>query len=330
MLLTVILFLIDSKSVELKMSRKINSDYDIFIKYFTRKSMKALGRNKPTSSLSINEISQQQSIGNHNATLDSRILSSSANKTSTPIVGGNHRAKSMTKEPPILTREDSQKSNDSSSSTSMFNSSSTTSRFFSLTRRIGDKIRFRTSSQPPAPLKSNSDLSRLENQDNVSTENIMDNRISNKSQSSQYLSLPPQGDEPELIAVNGDSVVNKKTLRDRALSPSKFLSSLRARSPFGKSSRASRASSATPSTTSGPAASPLTTTNTIISNKNKGFTISLNQPVDSVELNGNNNTTRSHLLASSSYQSNSINSNSYIDIEDAMAAGNLIRSNVDE
>jgi hypothetical protein len=282
--------------------------------------MKALNRKASATSLSMNDHQsqsqqqyQQQYGGKDRGSvppggLESRSLSKNAKSaTLSGKADTNQRAKSVTKEP--LHREDSQKSNDSGSS--IINSGA--SRFFTLTRRIGDKIRFRTSSQPPAPLQST--LGGLNHNDDGSDYNLSDmseirnNKISTKSQSSQFLSPPP---DIEVQAADED-VISKQSSnkqRDRAMSPAKFLSSLRARSPFGKSNRNSRASSATPSAVSVPANALANTTT--ISSKNKGFTISLNnQQGDQIVMSNAQatSTPRNQLLTSTLYQSTSINSN---------------------
>jgi hypothetical protein len=277
--------------------------------------MKALNRKASSTSLMNDTQSQsqqqyQQSFGALDrgsvppGPLENSRSLSKTSKTATPSkTDTTPRAKSATKE---LHRDDSQKSNDSGSS--LLNSGA--SRFFTLTRRIGDKIRFRTSSQPPAPLKSTSDLTRGDQHDGGSDYNlseisdIRNNKISTKSQSSQFLAPPP---DIEVQAADEEATSKPSKHRDRAMSPGKFLSSLRARSPFGKSSRNSRASSATPS------AASIAANTTTISGRNKGFTISLNnQTADSsIEMSPAQatSTPRNQFLTSASYQSTSINSN---------------------
>ena len=250
--------------------------------------MKALNRKTSSTSLSMNEIAQQQQQPQYSA-LDRGSMPPNLIESSKPFKSkskqsgssAEQRAKSVSKEP-ALTREDSQKSNDSSSNSSLF----TSSRFFSLTRKIGEKIRFRTSSQPPAPLKSASNLlGHNTDQDNkndfinCNSDYQLDhqhldapgqtNKISTKSQSSQFLSPASKDDLQDESSPITLTESRKSSLRERALSPSKLLNSLRARSPFGRS-RNSRASSATPTPVSSSSAMATTTTSTI-SGKNKGF-----------------------------------------------------------
>jgi hypothetical protein len=250
--------------------------------------MKALNRKTSTTSLSINDSSPSTKYKSNNNYQDSRgsmppqSYDPASNAKASAATKQSARAKSVQKEP--LTREDSQKSNDSSSS--LFGSS----KFFTLTRKIGDKIRFRTSSQPPAPLKSQTDLTKTDSEQNVSLNSSNLSYASKSGVKSQSQFLLPQSqqqhkqnladtDTDEMMhdeSMEEHSSSKKMNLRDRALSPAKLFNSLRARSPFSRS-RGNRASSATPSlviNNNTPVVS-VQTTNTI-TNKNKGFTISLN------------------------------------------------------
>ncbi|RNA11090.1 hypothetical protein BpHYR1_054377 [Brachionus plicatilis] len=117
------------------------------------------------------------------------------------------------------------------------------SRFFSLGRRFA-KIRFSSSSQPPPPDKC---------QPSEPT-NLKNKKSSKLAQSQQIVPATPEEEK-------------KKNLRERALSPSKILRSLRPRSPFNRTSRNIKASSLAPTTTT------TIGTSEDISGKNKSFTV---------------------------------------------------------
>lgn len=128
------------------------------------------------------------------------------------------------------------------------------SRFFSLGRRFA-KIRFSSSSQPPPPEKSHS----------TEQTNLKNKKSSKMAQSQQIVPATPEEEK-------------KKNLRDRALSPSKFLRSLRPRSPFNRINRNVKASSLAPTTTT------TIGTSDDISGKNKSFTVNVNGSVEESEI----------------------------------------------
>lgn len=213
------------------------------------------------------------------------------------------RAKSVSKEPPV-SRDNSQKSNGSSSSTSVF----APSRFFSLSRRIA-KIRFSSSSQPP-PQQGKSSLtaksaSNLNEEQELlasssnGTNLLNGNKKSNKMAQSQLLvptvSIDSNDSQPSVAMV--DDKKGGKNLRERALSPSKILRSLRPRSPFGRTNRNLKANSMTPTTTT-----MISGTSGDISGKNKSFTVGLVTSVDQQQADSSKNQ-----LMSASYHSASMN-----------------------
>lgn len=144
------------------------------------------------------------------------------------------------------------------------------SRFFSLGRRFA-KIRFSSSSQPPPPEKSQPDESP----------NLKNKKSSKITQS-------------QLIVQTTPEEAKKKNFRDRALSPSKFLRSLRPRSPFNRTNRNAKASSLAPATTT------TIGTSDDISGKNKSFTVHLN---DSAEESVRDFKTKKETIMSASYHS---------------------------
>ena len=250
--------------------------------------MKALNRKSSSTSLQImpNETSSPATSRGSVPPDTQTTTSSSGSK--------GPRAKSVSKEP--APRDDSQ--------------NGSLSRFFSLSRRIA-KIRFSSSSQPPAPMKSplpatgGGDSSELTPPPLVKTQS-----------SAQLLAVPnSKSDLEESSISSGD----KKNLRDRALSPSRLLGRLRPRSPFGRSNRnsasavaaAASAQAAQPSESQTTPSSTTTTTIASPSTKNKSFTVNSN--TNSPVIVGQHSP-RSHVLMSASFHSESIpNSNSYMD-----------------
>ncbi|CAF0782220.1 unnamed protein product [Brachionus calyciflorus] len=118
------------------------------------------------------------------------------------------------------------------------------SRFFSLGRRFA-KIRFSSSSQPPPPEKSQIEQDELKS------------KKSSKMTQSQLI-----------VPTNNTEEDKKKNLRERALSPSRILRSLRPRSPFNRTNRNVKANSLAPTTTT-------IGTSEDISGKNKSFTVNV-------------------------------------------------------
>jgi hypothetical protein len=234
--------------------------------------MKALNRKSSSTSL---QMTSEQMCSNESSRgsvpPEQKIVTSSSSSSK------GARAKSVSKEP--APRDDSQ--------------NGSLSRFFSLSRRIA-KIRFSSSSQPPPPLKSPLQSDDLQD----SSANNMNKTSLNgvhKTQSTQLLSVPSQDEDTS----------NKKNVRERALSPSKFLNKLRPRSPFGRTSR----NSAAPKVENSDSQS-LATTSVTPNTKNKSFTVSAtNSPV----VDGSSHLSRGYGLMSASYHSESMNSNNNLD-----------------
>jgi hypothetical protein len=244
------------------------STHKKFMDIVKSKSMKALNRKSSATSLQHND-----------ATIDARGSMPPDHKST---YGTTPRAKSVSKEPGI---RDNLKQSSSSGLTS-----STSSVFSSLSRRIA-KIRFSSSSQPPPPIKP--PVPDQQEYDNLSENSATGLKPMQKSKSQ----IIPQVQVNDVITESGlesgdeENKKSGKSIRDRALSPSKFLKSLRPRSPFGRSSRSSKSS--TP-----------TTTTTMMVPGGKSFTITNNsQSFDSPDV-----TSRTKILQNDSYQSESFNS----------------------
>lgn len=223
------------------------STHKKFMDIVKSKSMKALNRKS-----SITSLPQQNSIGgdsydtrgsmppDQNGSVTSGgsvVTSSSGNK---PI---SSRAKSMSKEP-------------GESGQTM------PSRFFSLSRRLGAKIRFSSSSQPHTkqsaagnlsaksatnltedPTTSSSLLKKSsgKTQSQMLVPSISVENVAQQQQQQQALKNAESGTIPAAVSSSSTSSATtfdeKKNLRERALSPSRIFRSLRPRSPFGRSTR---------------------------------------------------------------------------------------------
>lgn len=217
---------------------------------FLSKSMKALNRKS-----SITSLPQQNSIGGDsyetNTTRGSMppeqngVHNGSAVTTPSGKTISSGRAKSMSKEP-----------GESSGQTMP-------SRFFSLSRRLGAKIRFSSSSQPPVKqspgnglaAKSATNLTE-ELKDTASNTSSSLKKLSGKTQSQLLVpsisvedvalqqQQPKQAESVTMVSSSTTSATvdhqDKKNLRERALSPSRIFRSLRPRSPFGRSTRNSK------------------------------------------------------------------------------------------
>lgn len=193
--------------------------------------MKALNRKS-----SITSLPQQNSIGGDsfdtNTTRGSMPPESIGSSTPAGKPISSARAKSMSKEP------------DSSGPTMP-------SRFFSLSRRLGAKIRFSSSSQPPSKQASTNGLS-AKSATNLASEDLKESSVLKKSSvkmTQSQLLVPsisvedvqqPKAAESATVVSNGSVADEKKNLRERALSPSRIFRSLRPRSPFGRSNKASK------------------------------------------------------------------------------------------
>ena len=232
--------------------------------------MKALNRKSSTTSLQMGEIPQSESSRGSmppEATQKQLIITSSSNSSK------GQRAKSVSKEP--APRDESQ--------------NGSLSRFFSLSRRIA-KIRFTSSSQPPTPLKPS-----LNSGDEANNEDENQQQLE-KTQSTQLLSVPS-------LDLSDSSHNQKKTLRERALSPSRLLGRLRPRSPFGRSNRNQKLESSENNLQ--------TSVNTTIKSSSKSFTISpsrsplLNESGDS----SNNSPRDINIRMSASYHSGTNSNN---------------------
>lgn len=246
------------------------STHKKFMDIVKSKSMKALNRKSSATSLQNNDA----------AIIDPRGSMPPDHKST---YGTTPRAKSVSKEPGI-------RDNLKQSSTSGL-TSSTSSVFSSLSRRIA-KIRFSSSSQPPPPIKP--PVPDQQEYDNLSENSATGLKPIQKSKSQ----IIPQVQVNDILTETGlesgdeDGKKSGKSIRDRALSPSKFLRSLRPRSPFGRSSRSSKSS--TP-----------TTTTTMMVPGGKSFTITNNsQSFDLPDVT----TSRTKILQNDSYQSESFNS----------------------
>lgn len=199
-----------------------------------RKSMKALNRKS-----SITSLPHQQSMGGDSfdttrGSMPPEAINGGQNTTSSSksiLSSSNARAKSVSKEP----------SSDSNQTMP--------SRFFSLSRRLGAKIRFSSSSQPPnkqsagqigSPLSAKSATNLAEDLTGPSSL-----KKSAKVAQSQQLLMPAVSIE-DVVPAKAESAISvaaiddKKNLRERALSPSRIFRSLRPRSPFGRSHRAAK------------------------------------------------------------------------------------------
>lgn len=239
--------------------------------------MKALNRKSSITSLPNNEAYQGDSpSASRGSVPPESMLSQTMNQP-------GQRAKSMSKEPV---------SRDSSTSSSVF----APSRFFSLGRRFA-KIRFTSSSQPPPPSKSPLTAKSTSNistsVDAESSKELLDLKQAQLKKSKQMtqsqLIVPSSSSNQNQDNSDKDERSSKKNLRERALSPSKILRSLRPRSPFGRSNRNIKASSLAPTSTT-----MILGTSGDISGKNKSFTVG----------NTNSNSkTKSELLMSASYHS---------------------------
>jgi hypothetical protein len=245
------------------------STHKKFMDIVKSKSMKALNRKSSATSLQ-----------NNDATIPDPRGSMPPDQKST--YGTTPRAKSVSKEPGI--RDNLKQSNTSGLT------SSTSSVFSSLSRRIA-KIRFSSSSQPPPPIKP--PVPDQQDYDNLSENSATGLKPIQKSKSQ----IIPQVQVNDVITETGlesgdeDTKKSGKSIRDRALSPSKFLRSLRPRSPFGRTSRSSKSSTPTTTTTMVPGG--------------KSFTITNNsQSFDLPDVTSS----RTKILQNDSYQSESFNS----------------------
>lgn len=188
--------------------------------------MKALNRKS-----SITSLPQQNSVDQFDNSRGSMPPEHSSNSKSATQSSSSNRAKSVSKEP------------DS-------NSQTMPSRFFSLSRRLGAKIRFSSSSQPPA--KANGSNLSAKSATNLTEElkGMETSRLTkgagNKQMTQSQLLVPTISVEEPSANNNGGAglvesrVEEKKNLRERALSPSKIFRSLRPRSPFGRTNRNSK------------------------------------------------------------------------------------------
>lgn len=214
--------------------------------------MKALNRKS-----SITSLPQQNSIGGDSYETSTTRGSMPPEQNGVNIGGGSvtttsgksissSRAKSMSKEP-----------GESTAGQTM------PSRFFSLSRRLGAKIRFSSSSQPPVKQSSANGLAAKsatnlteELKDTASNTSSSLKKLSGKTQSQllvpsisvedvalQQQQQPKQAESVTMVSSSTSSAVDqqdKKNLRERALSPSRIFRSLRPRSPFGRSTRNSK------------------------------------------------------------------------------------------
>lgn len=247
--------------------------------------MKALNRKSSVTSLPVNEAYQGGNMtpepGRGSVPPDHKMnVNNSYNLSQTNAP----RAKSVSKEP--MSRDSSQKSNGSNSSTSVF----APSRFFSLSRRFA-KIRFSSSSQPPPPIKSSLTANSSLNESDQDHKITHDKKTKQMAQSQMIV---PQ------ITVKSDDQDSKKNMRERALSPSRLLRSLRPRSPFSKS-RSSKSNANTGATTL------ISGTTGAITGKNKSFTVGSNDTQNNF-LDPQSPVNRNQLLMSASYHSSSITS----------------------
>jgi hypothetical protein len=279
--------------------------------------MKALNRKSSTASL------PQHELLYHQNSHESRGSVPPEYSNPKPIVTSSNtsqRAKSVSKEP--VTRNDSQNSQTSQKSTasSIFTAPS---RFFSLSR-----IRSRFSSQPPPPIPTSSPSStHLATETFEQTESDADHhdsRAGSRQQQQQQQPVmhttPPVQIQITQQPVDDRTSSSKKNMRERALSPSKILRSLRPRSPFTRTS-------SKPVTTDLPA--NIITTTVGSSGANKSFTVGSSLPNDSSQdFSNSEHIDRRQYLTSASYQSGSINSNVSADVLSSQSSNNrFVRAN---
>ncbi len=266
-----------------------------FMDIVKSKSMKALNRKSSTASLPQNEFFQQNGHESRGS-----VPPEFSNKPLATVTAASQRAKSVSKEP--VQRADSQTSQTSqkSTSSSIFTAPS---RFFSLSR-----IRSRFSSQPPPPIPTSSPLAtHLDRETSEQHEIEYNQSNSRQQQQQQSMHMTP----PVQIQINQQPIEdknnNKKSTRERAMSPGRFLNSLRSRSPFTRSNKDIATNIIT--TTSG----------------NKSFTVGSSATPSSNDLAYNSESVdnqyldRKQYLMSASYQSDSMNSDISVNNRSARA-----------
>ena len=247
--------------------------------------MRALNRKSSVTSLPMNDIYQNNNEMRGSVPPDHKLT---ANMTPP-------RAKSVSKEP--VSRDNSKSSN---------KDSSVPSRFFSLSRRIA-KIRFSSSSQPPPPIK-NPLPTNLPESLQTSTSHMY-----SESPRESDLKLNGKPQQVQIVVNHAPSEEREKSpkrnIRERALSPSRILRSLRPRSPF---TRSSKSASKTQPEAQPPNLTMVSGATSTITGKNKSFTVSTLPPSmsSSVYLPEQQNMNKSQQLMSASYHASFSNDES--------------------